>query len=609
MATPTGIGARLQAGLRHHQNGHLDKASREYKRVLQAMPDQPDALNLLGVVELAQGRAAHAQGLILKALKLRPKEASFHCNLGSACTALGLLGEAKEAYVQCLRFSPKFALAHFNLGLIHVRENRATDAGDAFQSAIACDRSLWQAHVELARVAEGLGQMDLAERSFAQALQQQPRSGDIKSLFAEFLARRDRFDEAMALHRAALEQSPDSQPSTLALARTCYRARRYDAAVDACRQALALDDGSADAWNELGRALRTVGEISEARVCFARAVTIDPCFADGHRNLALLGSAASPGQYQALKHLLAQGRVQGKERMLASFAMGKMLDDAGDYDAAFAAYSQANTLALAAHAAAGHSFSPESFSQVIDDLIAGDVTPAPWVCQSDIPVFVLGAPRSGTSLVEQIASTHPAVHGAGELRTIARIADLSGRADPGEMQAVVDAYLADLIGRKNLAIRGIDKMPDNAFHISTILSVFPKARIIWCRRDPLDNLLSCYFQHFSSGNVFSYNLEHCAHRLRETARLHQHWAARAAPNMLEVVYEDLVRDPDTAARRIVEFLGLPWDARCLAFHETIRPVATASGWQVRQPLYQTAVGRWRHYERHLAAVRQVLQPV
>ena len=534
MAAAAVIGAWLQAALQHHRDGRLDKAARAYKRVLQAVPNQPDALNLLGVLELTQGRAARSRDLIGKALKVKPGEASFHCNLGNALGALGLTREAKEAYLESLKLSPKFALAHFNLGLVYAKSAENDAAVAALKRAVQCDPSLWQAHLELAR--------------------------------------------------------------------SCYQARRYDEAIAAYRAALALDDRSVASWNELGRSLRTVGELEEARTCFERAVAIDPAYAEGHRNLALLG-AVNRDQRQSVARLLARNDVQGEARMLAGFAMGKMLDDAGEYDAAFAAYAEANALALAAHAAAGQRFSPDSFSRYVDGLIATEAQPAPWQSTSAVPVFVLGAPRSGTSLVEQIAATHPAVHGAGELRTIGM---LHASGDPAELQRASRAYLGELTGAKPGAIRGIDKMPDNIFHIATILVLFPKARIIWCRRDPLDNLLSCYFQRFASGNVFSYDLVHCAHRLADTARLERHWAASADANILQVDYEALVADLDSGARRIIEFLGVPWDARCLAFHETARPVATASGWQVRQPLYQNAVGRWRNYQRHLEAVRHIL---
>jgi tetratricopeptide (TPR) repeat protein len=607
MATPAGVAALLKAALQHHKDGRLKQAAREYKRVLQAKPDQPDALNLLGVIELSQGRSTHARDLILKALKNNPEEASFHCNLGNALAAMGLMPEAQEAYARSLQLAPEFALAHFNLGLLYARTGQESEALDAFQAAVRHDRSMWQGQLELARIAESMGKMDVAERAFALALAQQPHSAAIKGQFAEFLARGNRFDEALELLYALLNQDTASQSGRLALALTCYRAGRYDEARDAYRQALARDDGLVAAWNGLGRVLRTVGELGEARACFERSVTIDPTFADGHRNLALLEGIPDAKQRHAVKRLLARTDVRGEDRVLAGFAMGKILDAAGEYAAAFAAYREANTLALDAHAAAGRSFSPEIFSGFIDKLIATEPQPGRWCSQSQIPVFVLGAPRSGTSLVEQIASTHPAVHGSGELRTIATIADLRHNGSTEHLQRAVNAYLVELIGAKDGAIRGIDKMPDNIFHISTILSIFPNARIIWCTRDPLDNLVSCYFQHFTSGNVFSYDLEHCAHRLKETGRLQEHWAMNAPSNILKVTYETLVQDFDIEARRIIAFLGLPWDARCLVFHETVRPVATASGWQVRQPLYQSAVGRWRCYEAYLEAARNILE--
>jgi hypothetical protein len=227
-------------------------------------------------------------------------------------------------------------------------------------------------------------------------------------------------------------------------------------------------------------------------------------------------------------------------------------------------------------------------------------------------------PRSGTSLVEQILSTHPGVYGAGELTAIDQFArhlgDATGDAYPQSAlhldQATIDAaarqYLAALQDLAPSAIRVTDKMPGNFLHLGLIQLLFPGARVIHCRRDPLDTCLSCYFQQFNQGQTFSYDLSDLGHHYRQYQRLMRHWQSVISLPMLDVHYEDLVADQEAMSRKMLEFCGLDWTDECMRFYESKRYVATASYDQVRQPIYHKSVGRWRHYERYLGPLKTAL---
>jgi len=295
--------------------------------------------------------------------------------------------------------------------------------------------------------------------------------------------------------------------------------------------------------------------------------------------------------------------------------VAKTLDDADRYDEAFAAYDRANCLYRATRAAQGDRFDASGLRHQVDETIATFTADffaarAGWGASSDLPVFILGMPRSGTSLVEQIAASHSQIFGAGELREIGEItASLGPAANWGEDAALrlAERHLERLRTLDGAAARIIDKLPDNIFQLGSIATLFPRARIVFCRRDARDIGLSCFFQKFAAGHLtFSYDLADCGRRIKETERIAEHWRRTLSLPMLDLDYERLVADLEGESRRLIAFLGLDWEPACLDFHRTARAVQTASSWQVRQPLFDRSAGRWRHYEGHLAPLLEAL---
>jgi hypothetical protein len=323
--------------------------------------------------------------------------------------------------------------------------------------------------------------------------------------------------------------------------------------------------------------------------------------------------------------LLDDSRSSQPDRATAGFALGKLLNDAERYDEAFGYFARANELVRQERASQGDRFDPAALARQVDEIIATFTPPffdqhRDWGDRSALPVFIVGMPRSGTTLVEQIAASHPAVIGAGELRDIDRIAAATGRNPAAWDRQVIGtaaaAHMDRLRGLTRADTRGgdavnsiervIDKMMGNVFELGLIATLFPAARVIVCRREPRDNCLSCFFQYFASGNTFSYDLADCGHRYVQVERLLKHWQQVLPLPMFTMQYEELVADLPGQSRRLIDFLGLPWDPACLQFHRTERAVITASGWQVRRPIYNDAVGRWRNYAKHLKPLLDVL---
>ncbi|HEX2944055.1 MAG TPA: sulfotransferase, partial [Rhodopila sp.] len=293
--------------------------------------------------------------------------------------------------------------------------------------------------------------------------------------------------------------------------------------------------------------------------------------------------------------------------------MGAILDRAGRYDDAFAAYKAANDLVLSVRQAekllweaagaeqhfawAARTFTPDLFTAAKD---LGN--------PSDVPVFVVGMPRSGTTLVEQILASHPRVHGAGELRLLPELlAKLDGgpahksplQWDTEDTKHLAQDHIERLTAFDPDAARVVDKLPDNILALGHIALLFPNAKVIICRRDPRDSCLSSYFQYFGDANAWSYDLDTCAARARQIDNLAELWLSTLPLSITEVIYENLVDNLESESRRLIDFLGLEWEPVCLDFHQHDRVVLTASHWQVRQPLYKTSVGRWQNYRRHI----------
>ena len=396
--------------------------------------------------------------------------------------------------------------------------------------------------------------------------------------------------------------------------------REYRAAdaLEQFRAAFENDPKELGTLNYIGGALLSLGRFDEAAVYFRRFLEHCPEseFGLGYRNLVSTGRVvAAPKDYQRLRALLNDINLPADNRAAAGFALGKLFDDAGDFDEAFASYAEANSLCKQYRAAAGDRYQPDSVHSNIDRLIAafdgkrfengrnsGE--------SSELPVFIVGMPRSGTTLVHQIVTSHPQVHGIGERTDIAEIAmAMNASASWGDVHAVRAAakrHLQRLRALNAVASRIIDKTPGNVHWLGLIALLFPNVRVICCRRDARDTCLSCYFQPFLQGQTFSFDLAHCGMEYLEIERLMNHWLGVLPLKMLEVQYEMLVTDPEGQSRRLIDFLGLPWDASCLQFHRADTAVLSASAWQVRQPIYQSSVGRWRHYERHLGSLVEAL---
>ena len=414
--------------------------------------------------------------------------------------------------------------------------------------------------------------------------------------------------------RKAVQLSPEFAMGHAALAAWSLQYGQVESADQASRRALELAPNDNSVLQTRAAVLEVLGDLEGAWHLVERLVE------SGFQSMPLTrlyGRMAHYHGQQPQALALVQQQLQAsnqsaQDRARLHFTAAELLDSLGRYDDAFDHARRGNQLARPAYDPAAHERTFDAFIRYFTRQRLSSLARAR--VRSDKPVFIVGMPRSGTSLVEQILASHPAVHGGGELEAMtgvwaATLQTLSAR--PAEYPACLDRlrveqagalgqrYLQALVSLSPTAAWITDKLPLNFLHLGLIALLLPGARVIDCRRDPRDSCLSCFMTMFEVGNDFKYALDHTAHFYCQYRRLMRHWQQALDLPILEVSYEELVRDAENQTRRMLTFLGLPWDERCLRFHENMRPVTTSSMQQVRRPLYQSSIGRWRNYERYL----------
>jgi tetratricopeptide (TPR) repeat protein len=479
---------------------------------------------------------AHLQDLVV----LRPHDSAVLNRLGAALTKVGRYRDAESYFRKAIARRPDDSEAHGNVGAVCLARGRYLQAESSLRRALRSKPADLVYRRNLGLTLVNLGRLPEARAQFERVLKAAPRN--LEALVGMGLIARTegRFDEAGALFHRALEVNPTLPAAWAALA--------------GIRRMTSADD----AWLE-------------------RAEQI------------------------------AAGGITPMDEATLRFAMGKYCDDVQDFERAFKNYKRANELLMPL----ADKYQPEVATRFADDLIRVYTREALSAVESGAstavkPVFVIGMMRSGTSLVEQIIASHPQATGAGELTfwfdAVRKHEALMRRELVGESlrKELAEGYLQALARHSADALRIVDKTPVNSDYLGVIHSVFPNARIIYVRRNPIDTCLSCYFQPLSPALSFTMDLADLAHHYREHQRLISHWRAVLPPgSILEVPYAELVANQERWTRKILDFLGLEWDQRCLDFHRTTRPVATASYWQVRQRIYNDSVERWRHYRKFI----------
>ena len=608
----------LEEAMVHHQENRLQEAGGLYNQILAQNPEHSDALNLLGMIAYQSGELEVAESLVAKSAEANPTFPSVFNNHGMILYELGRMPEAEASYREAVKLDPNFVEALSNLGDVLVGRLRFDEAEECCLKALSIDPNYAPAYNNLGAIQIAQVKLEDGLANCAKALELAPHLIVAHKNMADGLIAQGKLKDAEECCHRCLELHPNYLDAHVILGGIHLTRGELDAAEEQYRTSITLKEDFAPAHAKLGLVLQNQGELEQAEASCRTALAFDPNFAEGYQSLAnMVKFTGGDPIADKLEELTKQDIFQDRDRCFLHFAAGKINDDIGDYDRAFEHYQKGNIQKRA-------EFDPDKNDDLIRELIE-TFDPAFFEVRegvgndSDVPIFVVGMPRSGTSLVEQIIAAHPQVFGAGEVTYISTIVDtlyhLNGAKSISDgMAQVPNSEFANAAGQYLERARKIapeapritDKTPLNSTHLGLISLLFPKAKIIHCKRDPVDTCLSNYFQNFGFKHFYAYDLAHLGRFYRSYERLMDHWSKVLPSPIHHIRYENLIGDQEKYSRELVEFCSLDWDDACADFHKADRQVLTASSWQVRQPIYKTSIERWRRYEKHLGPLLEVL---
>ena len=631
-------------------------AVRQASEILTAVPGNRDALLILGVVQRRTGDLDRSYESLANLTRAEPRWAAAQYELGLTLAALGRTAEARRAFVHATELEPRMSDAWRALG------DLSTATGDSAAADRFYARQI-KSSVSNPVLIEAAGalyenRLAVAERALKDFLKRFPTDVTAIRMLAEVAARIGRYVDAETLLRRCLELAPGFHAARHNYAVILYRlGKAADAIIEIdcllaiepndpnyrslkaaalCHvgdygTAIAIYDGFLKdypdlpkAWMSYGHALKTTGRTQDGIAAYRRSIALAPNLGEAYWSLANLKvHRFTDADVAAMRAALARPDLGADDRLHLHFALGKALEDIGDYAGSFAEYAAGNALRRSQI-----EYRAEETTEHVRRSIAFFTPPlladrAGAGCVAADPIFIVGLPRSGSTLIEQILSSHPLVEGTMELPDIgAAVRELTGR-DKADGRSSYPEILGQLprdrlrelgetylertrIHRKTPQPFFIDKMPRNFLHVGLIRLILPNAKIVDVRRHPLAACFSGFKQHFARGQAFSYGLEDIGLFYRDYAQLMAHFDAVMPGRVHRVFYERMVEDTEAEVRRLLDYCGLPFDDACLRFHENDRAVRTASSEQVRTPIFREGLDQWRHYEPWLDPLKAVL---
>ena len=633
-------------------------AERRAREILSGHPGHADGILLLAAALRRQGKAAEARALLEPLARQPEARSDVHLELGQALASLGehaaALAALRRAVARNSRHAAAWRALAAELSLAglsqeadqaHAEAIRASvtdpeliEAADALlDNRLAIAERLLRQRLKrqpsdvaairmLAEVAARIGRYEDAERLLARALELAPGFHEARRHYALVLNRQNRSAEALAQIEQLLARNPEDVGLRNLKAAALGQIGEYDAAIALYEEVLKHHSQQPRLWMSLGHVLKTVGRKADSIAAYRRCLALAPTLGEAWWSLANLKRVSfTPEDCATMRQALTQ-EISEEDRFHLHFALGKAEEDAGHFAESFRHYAEGNRLRRAlVH------YDPEDVASHVrrcQALFSADFLRSRegGGCPVPDPIFIVGMPRAGSTLIEQILSSHPLVEGTMELPDLPAMArrlggrqsrsdetlypDILATLSPEELAGLGQEYLERTrVQRKTDRPLMIDKLPNNFLHVGLIRLILPNAKIIDARRDPMGCCFSNFKQHFARGQTFSYDLRELGDYYARYVELMAHFDAVLPGYVHRVQYEDMVANTEAEVRRLLAFLGLPFDPACLRFYESRRAVRTASSEQVRQPIFQDGVDHWRHFEAWLDPLKEALAPV
>ena len=593
-----------------------------FEKVLKRHEEYPRALEGLGLAMLADGKPKKAAKILTKAAAAAPKRSTTRMALGRALAESGHHAESENAIEEAFRLSPaKAAIAEAERA---TRDGRMEDAERVLRELLSKDPNNVRAIRMLGSIALEANRYRAARRLLERAVELSPGVAMSWTDLANLHLKKDRYDEALAAVQRAIDIDPDFVHAYVVKGNILTRAQHHEESLLAYQQGLEVSPLNIGALAGMGHVLKTIGRQDEAIAAFRKCIQVNPAYGETYWSLANLKTFEFESEeVQVMEEMIERKSLADESKVNMLISLGKHYDHEKDYDRAFEYYQRGNDLRRE------HEIYDPVHTQVVHDRIIevfgsgffdervdfGDPSPD--------PILIVGLPRSGSTLIEQILASHSMVEGTMELPDLGRtIAGLSsktpGRTEYPEAVLPLDKDQVAALGRDYLEATSryrtdkpyfIDKMPNNFQAIGFLQLILPNAKVIDARRHPLDSCLGSYKQLFFKGQSFTYEQFELGHYYLQYRRIMDHWNEVVPGKVLDMHYEQMVADQETQTRRLLEHCGLPWEDQCLRFYETERAINTASSEQVRQPIYTGALNFWRNYESHLGELIETLEPL
>lgn len=609
--------ALFNTALQHYQQGRLPQAEDLCQRIL-GQQQRPDAILILANIAQEQKRFEVAIERYKQFLGIVPQHAQSHFHIAVALEEMGRTEAAIEHYKKSIAHNADNAEAHSRLADACYELQRWEEAIASYQQVLALQGEDVGAMIKLGSAFNSLQLFAEAIVLYERILTITPDNALVYKHLGASLQRMGRIRKAVTCFEQALRLRPDYVGARIDLARALRTLGEAEKALTPLDEAIDLEPENEEAHMQLAATLRQLGQTQRAIECLEGYVAIRPACGEAYHRISVI----SPDRelIAVIEKLLGDPGLLESDAIYCHFALGNLFDASKAFDRAFSHFLRANEMQRATF-----TYDADESRQTVtrltnvysNEYFSGKPE---FGSASQLPVFIVGMPRSGTTLIEQILSSHPLIHGAGEIESLPAInrsivQHLEYASPTPECMSLVDGqmireyserYLQDLAIHSPTATRITDKFPQNFFSIGLIKTLFPDARIVHCRRDPIDNCMSLFFHYFKNFKA-TFDLAELAQYYLQYQRLMSYWQDLFPGQILTVQYEELVVNQEGISKEMIDYLGVEWDEKCLDFHNNERNVLTPSNLQVKQPMYATSVGRWKNYERQLQPLVEAFQ--